>query len=138
MTLYREQLTYATRGHGHMVDLTRDAAEVCCRANLTDGLLNLFVIGSTAAIGTIEFEPGLAKDLPNLLDKIAPPGRTYCHEATWHDGNGHSHLQATLIGPSLSVPVESGQLLLGEWQQIFLIECDIRPRQRRVILTAIS
>ncbi|MGQ9504789.1 MAG: secondary thiamine-phosphate synthase enzyme YjbQ [Thermogutta sp.] len=138
MTLYREQLSYPTRGHGDMVDLTRDAAEVCRRANLTEGLLNLFVIGSTAAIGTIEFEPGLTKDFPELLDRIAPPGGNYFHEATWHDGNGHSHLQATLLGPSLSVPVESGKLLLGEWQQIFLIECDIRPRRRRVIVTALS
>jgi secondary thiamine-phosphate synthase enzyme len=138
MTIYREQLSYMTQGHGHMVDLTQDAAEVCRRANLADGLLNLFVVGSTAALGTIEFEPGLIKDFPDLLDRLAPPGRNYHHEATWHDGNGHSHLQATLLGPSLSLPVESGRLVLGEWQQIFLIECDVRPRRRRVIATILS
>lgn len=121
-----------------MVDLTRDATEVCRRAGVPEGLLNLFVVGSTAALGTIEFEPGLLKDLPNLLDRLAPPNGHYFHEATWHDGNGHSHLQATLLGPSLSIPFESGRLLVGEWQQIFLIECDVRPRRRTVIATVMS
>lgn len=138
MTVYREDLSYMTRGHGHMVDLTRDVTDVCGRANLADGLVNLFVVGSTVALGTIEFEPGLVKDLPDLLDRLAPPGRDYYHEATWHDGNGHSHLQATLLGPSLTIPVVSGRLVLGEWQQVFLIECDVRPRRRRVIATVLS
>jgi len=138
MSVYREKLSYPTQGHGTMVDLTGDATEVCRRAGVSEGLLNLFVVGSTAAIGTIEFEPGLIKDLPALLDRLAPPSGDYFHEATWHDGNGHSHLQATLLGPSLSIPVQSGRLVLGEWQQVFLIECDIRPRRRTVIATVLS
>ncbi|HOA51564.1 MAG: secondary thiamine-phosphate synthase enzyme YjbQ [Thermogutta sp.] len=138
MPVYREKLRYTTQGHGHMLDLTQDVAKVCNRAGVSDGLVNLFVVGSTAAIGTIEFEPGLLKDFPNLLDKLAPPGRNYAHEATWHDGNGHSHLQATLLGPSLTIPLESGALALGQWQQVFLIECDVRSRQRTVIVSVLS
>ena len=93
------------------------------------------MIGSTAAVGTIEFEPGLQEDLPALLDRLIPPSRDYGHERAWHDGNGHSHLQATLLGPSLSLPIEEGRLPPGTWQQVFLLECDVRPRQRRVALS---
>jgi len=95
----------------------------------------VFNVGSTAAVGTIEFEPGLQQDLPNILDKLIPPSRNYGHEQAWHDGNGHSHLQATLLGPSLTVPVASGNPVLGTWQQIFHLECDVRGRQRTVVIT---
>jgi secondary thiamine-phosphate synthase enzyme len=93
---------------------------------------------STAAIGAIEFEPGLEQDLPALLRQLIPPGRNYAHEQAWHDGNGHSHLQATLLGPSLTVPVRGGKLVLGTWQQIFHIECDVRPRERVVMVTVLG
>ena len=86
-------------------------------------------------MGTIEFEPGLQKDLPDILDKLMPPSREYGHEQTWHDGNGHSHLQATWLGPDLTVPVRDGSLVLGTWQQIFHIECDIKARSRTLIVT---
>jgi hypothetical protein len=85
--------------------------------------------------GTIEFEPGLEGDLPEILDKLMPPSRAYGHEQAWHDGNGHSHLQATLLGPSLTVPVGGGRAMLGTWQQVFLLECDVRPRERTVVIT---
>ena len=101
-------------------------------------MAQVFAVGSTAAVGAIEFEPGLQRDLPELLDRLIPPSRQYGHEQTWHDGNGHSHLQATLLGPSLSVPVADGQLVLGTWQQVFHLECDVRPRQRTVVVTVIG
>lgn len=95
----------------------------------------MFNIGSTAAIGTIEFEPGLQRDLPEILDKLMPPSGNYGHEQAWHDGNGHSHLQATILGPSLVAPVHDASLVLGTWQQIFHLECDVKPRQRRIMVT---
>src|SRR6185503_374790 len=99
---HRESLKLQTNGHGHMVDLTRSIEEVVARSGIGVGLANIFVVGSTAAIGAIEFEPGLQRDLPEMLDRLIPPSRSYGHEQTWHDGNGHSHLQATLLGPSLT------------------------------------
>jgi secondary thiamine-phosphate synthase enzyme len=102
------------------------------------GIVHIFNIGSTAAIGTIEFEPGLEEDLPEMLDKLMPPSRDYGHERAWHDGNGHSHLQATLLGPSLTVPVREGKLVLGTWQQVFHLECDIKPRRRAIAITVVG
>ena len=102
------------------------------------GIVQIFNVGSTGAIGTIEFEPGLEQDLPVLLRRLIPPGRDYAHEQTWHDGNGHSHLQATLLGPNLTVPVRDGKPVLGTWQQIFHIECDVRPRERTVVVTVLG
>ncbi len=92
-------------------------------------------MGSTAAVGAIELEPGLARDLPELFDRLIPPSRTYGHEQAWHDGNGHSHLQATWLGPSLTIPVHEGAPVLGTWQQLFLLECDVKPRRRTIIVT---
>ena len=86
----------------------------------------------------IEFEPGLQHDLPAILDKLIPPSRSYGHEQAWHDGNGHSHLQATLLGPSLTIPIAEGQLVLGTWQQIFHLECDVRERQRTILVTVVG
>ncbi len=86
----------------------------------------------------IEFEPGLERDLPELLGKLIPPSRSYGHEQAWHDGNGHSHLQATLLGPSLTVPVREGNLILGTWQQIFHIDCDVKVRERKVVVTLLG
>jgi secondary thiamine-phosphate synthase enzyme len=118
-----------------MQDITAHIARNVADAGIETGTAHVFVEGSTAAIGTIEFEPGLAADLPTVLDRIVPPSRDYGHERAWHDGNGHSHLQATWLGPSLTVPVESGQLSLGTWQQVFLLECDVRPRKRTLVVT---
>jgi len=118
-----------------MHDLTDRIAAAVSNSGIRTGTAHIFNIGSTAALGTIEFEPGLERDLPAILDKLIPPSRDYGHERAWHDGNGHSHLQATLLGPSLTVPVADGQLLLGTWQQIFHLECDVKSRQRTVVVT---
>jgi secondary thiamine-phosphate synthase enzyme len=136
--VFQEQLTVSTKGHGDMHDLTEQVAQILVRSRARAGLVHIFNLGSTAAIGTIEFEPGLRKDLPEALDRLLPPSRDYGHEQAWHDGNGHSHLQATLLGPGLTVPVRDGKLLLGTWQQIIHLECDIRPRQRNVVVTVLG
>ncbi len=124
-----------TKGHRDIHDVTADVGRLVERSGVATGTAHVFVVGSTAAVGTIEFEPGLAGDLPALLDTVAPPSRDYGHERAWHDGNGHSHLQATWLGPSLTVPVGSGKLVLGTWQQVFLLECDVRPRRRTLVVT---
>ncbi len=133
--VHQEAIDFSTRGHGHIQDLTSRVAEVVRRSGIRTGVVHVFALGSTAAVGLIEFEPGLQRDLPELLDRLIPPSREYAHEQTWHDGNGHSHLQSTCLGASLSVPVTDGKLHLGTWQQIFHLECDIRARQRSVIVT---
>lgn len=135
---FQQSFTISTRSHGEMHDLTGEVARVVAESGIKTGIVHVFNVGSTAAIGAIEFEPGLKKDLPEMLDRLIPPSRSYGHEQTWHDGNGHSHLQATTLGPSLTVPVADGQLVLGTWQQIFHIECDIRPRQRTIVVTVMG
>ncbi len=136
--VYREEITVATRAHGTTTDLTGKVSAIVTASGIRNGTVNVFNIGSTAAIGTIEFEPGLQRDLPEMLDRLIPPSRSYGHEQAWHDGNGHSHLQATLLGPSLTVPVANGKPMLGTWQQICHLECDIRGRQRTVVVTVIG
>jgi secondary thiamine-phosphate synthase enzyme len=135
---YQEQIPIRTKGHGDMHDLTTRVAAIVAAAGIRTGTVNVFNLGSTAAVGTIEFEPGLQHDLPTHLDKLIPPSRNYGHEQAWHDGNGHSHLQATLLGQSLTVPIAEGKLLLGTWQQLFLLECDVRGRQRAVVVTVVG
>jgi len=138
MRIVQEQLTVATSGHGDMHDLTEQVAAIITRSKVRTGLVHIFNIGSTAALGTIEFEPGLQEDLPAILDRLIPPSRNYGHEQAWHDGNGHSHLQATLLGPGLVVPIGEGKPILGTWQQIVHLECDVRPRQREVVVTVLG
>jgi secondary thiamine-phosphate synthase enzyme len=136
--VFQKQITVRTRSHREMHDLTEEVARIVAASGVQTGLVNVFHVGSTAALGTIEFEPGLQKDLPELLDRLIPPSKSYGHEQTWHDGNGHSHLQATLLGPSLTVPVKDGRLVLGTWQQIFHLECDVRPRERTIVVTVLG
>jgi secondary thiamine-phosphate synthase enzyme len=135
---YQSEIHLKTSGHRDMHDLTPDVARIVEQSRIRTGLVQLFNVGSTAALGTIEFEPGLRHDLPAVLDKLLPPSREYGHEQTWHDGNGHSHLQATLLGPSLTVPIREGRLVLGTWQQIFHLECDIKSRHRTVVVTVMG
>ena len=136
--VFQQTFTLETRGHRDLHDLNGKIAGIVVAAGITTGTAHIFNVGSTAAVGTIEFEPGLQQDLPDILDKLMPPSRNYGHEQTWHDGNGHSHLQATILGPSLTVPVQNGQLVLGTWQQIFHLECDIKPRQRQIMVTVMG
>jgi secondary thiamine-phosphate synthase enzyme len=135
---YQQEISIFTKGHGDMHNLTDQVAEAVRASSIQTGLANVFNVGSTAALGTIEFEPGLRQDLPAILDKLIPPSRNYRHEAAWHDGNGHSHLQATLLGPSLTVPISGGKAVLGTWQQIFHLECDVRGRKRTVVVTVVG
>jgi secondary thiamine-phosphate synthase enzyme len=118
-----------------MHDVTQSVARIIADSEITTGTAHVFNIGSTGVVGTIEFEPGLQRDLPEILDRLFPPSREYGHEQTWHDGNGHSHLQASTLGPSVTVPVANGAPVLGTWQQIFHLECDIKPRQRELVVT---
>jgi secondary thiamine-phosphate synthase enzyme len=133
--VFQESISLHTRGHGDMHDVTEEVNQHVAKSGVKTGIAHIFCVGSTAAVGAIEFEPGLRRDLPEMLDRLFPPSREYGHEQAWHDGNGHSHLQATLQGPSLTVPVANGKLVLGTWQQIILLECDIRPRQRSLVVT---
>ncbi|HET9789779.1 MAG TPA: secondary thiamine-phosphate synthase enzyme YjbQ [Candidatus Angelobacter sp.] len=133
--VHQEQISLHTKGHADMHDITANVAAIVANSGISAGTAHIFNIGSTAAIGAIEFEPGLQQDLPQLLDKLIPPSRSYGHEQAWHDGNGHSHLQATILGPSLTVPISGGKPVLGTWQQIFHLECDVRGRDRTVVIT---
>ncbi|WP_036482517.1 secondary thiamine-phosphate synthase enzyme YjbQ [Myxosarcina sp. GI1] len=133
--MFQEQITIQTQPDGDMHDLTTFVDKIVKQSGIKTGIAHVFNIGSTGVIGAIEFEPGLQQDLPAILNKLMPPSRDYGHEQTWHDGNGHSHLQATTLGPSLTVPVSQGKLKLGTWQQIFHLECDIKPRQRQIMVT---
>ncbi len=128
-------ISVETKGHRDLRDVTAEVGQLVARSGVATGTAHVFVVGSTAAVGTIELEPGLAADLPALLDRVVPPSRDYGHERAWHDGNGHSHLQATTLGPSITVPVANGALALGTWQQVFLLECDVRPRRRTLVVT---
>lgn len=136
--VFQKRITLQTRGQRDMHDVTEAVNAVVAESGIRTGIAHVFNVGSTAAVGAIEFEPGLRKDLPELLHRLIPPSRDYGHEQTWHDGNGHSHLQATLLGPELTVPVGDGGLVLGTWQQIIHLECDVRPRERTLLVTILG
>jgi secondary thiamine-phosphate synthase enzyme len=135
MAAEAHDFTLQTRGNNHVLNITDRVAACVAAGGIKCGIATVFVIGSTAGISTTEFEPGLANhDLAAAFEGIAPQGGRYLHEETWHDDNGHSHVRATLLGPSLVVPIVEHQLTLGTWQQIILIDFDTRPRQRRVLV----
>ncbi len=136
--IYQKEISLRTRGYRDIHDITAEVEAIVDESGISAGIVHVFNIGSTGAIGSIEFEPGLRQDLPALLEKLIPPSRSYAHEQTWHDGNGHSHLQATLLGASFTVPVKDSQLVLGTWQQVFHLECDIKARSRRIQVTVIG
>jgi secondary thiamine-phosphate synthase enzyme len=127
-----------TEGHGHVYDLTEKVAAWLDSLTASDGQLTVFVPGSTAVVTTIEFEPGAVRDLVEALERLAPSDRSYHHDLRWGDGNGFSHLRAALLGPSLTVPVADGRCLIGTWQQIVLVECDLAPRRRRVVFSFVG
>ena len=133
--VYQHELTFSTKGYGDMRDLTEEVNSLVTGSHVRTGVAHVFAVGSTAGICSIEFEPGLRKDLPQILSKLIPPSRNYGHEQAWQDGNGHSHLQASVIGPDMSIPVRGGRLLLGTWQQVTHVEFDIRARSRTVVVT---
>jgi len=133
-----KQLSINTKGEDDILDVTKDVAEAVVESRLRNGVVTIFVPGSTGALTTIEYEPGLLKDLPSVLERVAPKGLEYEHEKRWHDGNGHSHVRASIIGPCLTVPFVNGRLTLGTWQQIVFLELDVRTRSRQLILQIIG
>ncbi len=139
MPVETHKLSVETKGGTEVIDLTPQLIETLNLTDITNGIALLFVIGSTAGITTTEYEPGLVNhDLKHGFEKIAPEGGRYQHEETWHDDNGHSHVRASLLGPSLTVPINDRKPVLGTWQQIVLIDFDTRPRQRTVIVQLIG
>lgn len=128
----------ATRGQGDPHDLTGEVARAVTNSGIRDGVATVFVVGSTAAITTIEFESGAIADLNALLDRLAPRDADYRHHLRWHDDNGSSHVRAALIGPSVTIPVVDGALALGTWQQVLLLECDTRPREREIVIQIVG
>jgi secondary thiamine-phosphate synthase enzyme len=131
--LRTERIKVATQGNGHIVDVTPAVAALVAEHHLAEGHVLLFVPGATGALTTVEYEPGLLRDLPELFERLAPRDAVYHHDETWHDGNGHSHVRASLLGPSLIVPVAAGLLTLGTWQQIVFVDFDTRRRRRELI-----
>jgi secondary thiamine-phosphate synthase enzyme len=124
-----------SEGENQVIDVTDEVGQAVTEGMLASGVATVLVVGSTAAITTMEYEPGLAMDFPEMLERVAPKdGVEYEHQRRWHDGNGHSHVKASLVGPSLSIPFVDGELVLGEWQQVVLVEFDTRPRSRKVVV----
>jgi secondary thiamine-phosphate synthase enzyme len=138
MSVLTKVITVSSNGENDMVDITRQTDESIKTSGLQDGNVTIFVSGSTASTTTIEYEVGLKKDFPKMLARVAPSEIEYEHDNTWHDGNGHSHVRASLIGPSLTVPFKNKSLMLGTWQQIVLLEMDTRPRERKIVLQIIG
>ncbi|MBN2071928.1 MAG: YjbQ family protein [Candidatus Krumholzibacteriota bacterium] len=138
MTVFEKEARFPTGGDGTIVDITGDLKAALAESGIKSGQLNVIVPGSTGAITAIEYEPGLIGDLPEFFEKIIPSGRSYRHDETWGDGNGFSHLRAALVGPSLSIPVSGGKLVLGQWQQVVFLEFDNRPRNRKIHINIIG
>lgn len=138
MPVYQEEVDVRTRGEGDVLDITDLVGNVVRNSGVRDGIVHIFAIGSTAAVSTMEYEPGLKRDLLMALERMAPRNAEYEHHLRWGDYNGHSHVRATMLGPSLSVPVRGGSLVLGTWQQIVFIELDTRPRNRKVVVTVMG
>ncbi|WP_292463208.1 secondary thiamine-phosphate synthase enzyme YjbQ [Methanolobus sp.] len=134
MAVFTGYLDFDTKGNTDIIDVTSRVAGIVASSSITDGIVLVFAPGSTAAITTLEYESGLVSDLREALDRLIPPDMYYKHHEKWHDGNGHSHIRASLLGQSRSFPVIEGNILLGTWQQIIFIDLDNRPRSRRVIV----
>lgn len=134
MTVFTKNIHIRSKSENDIVEITDEVTKTVKESKIQNGGVVVFVVGSTAAITTIEYEPGLQKDFPEMLSRLAPKDIEYAHDNTWHDGNGHSHVKASLIGPSLAIPFVEGLLTLGTWQQIVLVEMDTRPRERKIII----
>ncbi len=138
MAVVTKTLSFQSKGRDDMIDITSSVQDALTSSRLTSGIVTVFVPGSTASVTTIEYEPGLLKDFPRAMEKLAPREAHYDHDARWGDGNGHSHVRASTIGPSLVVPFQNGRLMLGTWQQIVFVDFDNRPRARNVIVQAMG
>jgi secondary thiamine-phosphate synthase enzyme len=138
MKIVTEQIELDTVGFSDIKDVTSEVAEIVRKHKMKDGTVTVFVPGATAGVTTIELEPGLQRDFPLLFERLAPADMKYHHDMTWHDGNGFSHVRASLLGPSLTVPFVDGRLTLGTWQQIILVDFDNKPRKRRIVIQAMG
>jgi secondary thiamine-phosphate synthase enzyme len=138
MTVITKTIEINSKGENDIVDITDQTLKAILESKLQNGIVTIFVSGSTAAVTTMEYEPGLRTDFPMMLNRIIPKDIKYKHDETWHDGNGHSHVRASLIGPSLTVPFKDRNLILGTWQQIVFCELDTRSRERRITLQIIG
>ena len=131
-------ITLSTRGNADIHDITEQISNAVAESGMKDGTATVFCPSSTSAVTTIEYEDGALSDLKRLFDEIVPAGRDYAHDARWHDGNGHSHVRAALLGPSLTVPFVDGRLTLGTWQQVIYVDFDNRPRRRELVIQLIG
>ncbi len=138
MTVFTKNTQIKSKSENDIIEITDEVTKTVKESKIQNGAVVVFVVGSTAAITTIEYEPGLQKDFPEMLSRLAPKDIEYAHDNTWHDGNGHSHVRASLIGPGITIPFVEGRLTLGTWQQIVLIEMDTGPRERKIILQVIG
>jgi len=138
MGIITKTLDFETRGNTDIINITDDVQKALDRVNLKEGIITVFVPGATGAVTTIEYEPGLIEDLTHAIERIVPQGIEYKHNLKWEDGNGHSHVRASLIGPSVTIPFSNAKLMLGTWQQIVFIDFDVRPRTRKIILQIIG
>ena len=138
MTVLTEHISVKTKGEVDIIDLTDKIEGAVEKSGLSKGIVTIFVPGSTGALTTIEYEPGLLQDFPAALERIAGRDISYEHETRWHDGNGHSHVRASLLGPSLTVPFNDSKLILGTWQQIVFVELDVRSRARNLVVQIIG
>ena len=138
MAVHTAQLRVSTEGHGDVIDITQGVREVVETSSIADGVVNVFVAHSTAAITLMEYEPGGVNDLRELMNRLVPPDRDYQHNQLNHDTNAHSHLQAAIVGPSETVPVRDGHLHTGTWQQFVLVDFDDSPRQRTVMVQVVG
>lgn len=134
MAIITDKFIISTKGFTDIVDITSQIVEMCKKHNIKDANANIYVIGSTAAVTTMEYEPGLLRDLPEVLNKIAPVNKEYFHDQTWQDGNGYAHIRSALIGTSQNIPIIDGSPFLGTWQQIVLADFDNKPRTRTVMV----
>lgn len=137
MSVITEYLHFSTKGNCQIIDITSEVQDKLKKLTIKNGIVNISVVGSTGGLSSCEFEPGLVKDIKDIFDKLIPAGE-YHHDATWGDGNGHSHLRATLIGSSVTFPFNDRKILLGTWQQIIFIDFDNRNRQREIVLQFIG
>ena len=138
MEIHTEYLSLQSRGFNDIIDISSRLDEILHDSAFTEGQMTIFVSGSTAGLTTIEYEPGLLRDLPEFFESIIPMKKSYHHDQTWHDGNGYAHLRSSLIKPFFTVPFHAGRLLLGTWQQIVFIDFDNRPRQRKLVVQIIG
>ena len=138
MAVITKQIKISSKSENDIINITEQVADAISESGISNGTITVFVSGSTGAITTIEYEPGLVKDFPEMLSRVAPDDINYEHEQRWHDGNGRSHVKASLVGPSLTVPFKDRQLLLGTWQQIVFLELDTKARTRTLVLQIIG